>query len=142
MLPLSIPPPQSFKRIASIPRSRTPPSPTPKDTSKVNSPLVSPLVFTSPIIKSFSKTNNHCVSYISTEIEQPVTMETTIQKLPPHLMTLQMNKRKSVESGYISRISYSPAVSPEEKEFQVVVTYIGCIYGQPLSICTTIKRGR
>ena len=80
MLPLSVPPPQSFKRITSIPRSRTPPSPTPKDTSKVNSPLVSPLVFASPIIESFSKTNNHCVSYIPTEIEQPATMETTILK--------------------------------------------------------------
>ena len=49
-------------------------------------------------------------------------------------MTLRMNKQKSVESGYISRILYSPAVWPEEKEFQVVVTYIGCIYGQPLNI--------
>ena len=58
------------------------------------------LVSTSPIIESFSKTKNH-VPYIPppTEIEQPVTMETTNQKLPPHLMTLQMNKRRSLEKS-------------------------------------------
>ena len=132
----SPPPPQSFNPLMGTPRSRTPPSPTSKDTYKVNSPLVSPLVSTSPIIESFSKTKNH-VPYIPppTEIEQPVTMETTNQKLPPHLITVEMNRRKSLESGNISRVSYSPAVWPEEKNFRVVVTYIGersCIYGQPL----------
>ena len=35
----------------------------------------------------------------------------------------RVDKRKSIESGY-KYISYSPAVWPEEKQFEVVVTYI------------------